>query len=307
MPATNLRAIIDGIPGEYWENDTDYVWYQVTAAGINTCGLCWQMDGKIARYWALPFHGHCRCRISVVKPGATAPRPFVDYKRAVAALPADQQAAVMGKSVYRLVQAKVIDWAEAVTAGRIRTLEELVARNRLSVARLIKAGVQPGIAERAHVHVNTPEHVIVEAKRRDLIDRIMRAGTPQQDLSRQLAERLAARVSIAAGPTYTTKAGVVIPGIQAQPLVPPPEAVRPRREHIELSAILSMPVATARAAMMKAPTISARNRAIIAAELGGDAARSVSDFLATVADKIRRGEVVSDAVMALYRRLGGSE
>lgn len=307
MPATNLRAIISGDPGTYWENDLEIVRYQFHVSGMFTCGLCWTYDGKIGPPWPLPLHPRCRCRQSAVKPGATAPRPFIDYKAAVAALPADQQAAVMGKSVYRLVQAKVIVWAEAVTAGRIRTLEELVARNRLSVARLIKAGVQPSIAERAHAHVNTPEHVIVEAKRRDLIDRIMRAGTPQQDLSRQLAERLAARVSIAAGPTYTTKVGVVMPGIQAQPLVPPPEAIRPRREHVELSAILSMPVATARAAMMKAPTISTRNRAIIAAELGGDAARSVSDFLAAVADKIKRGEVVSDAVMALYRRLGGSE
>lgn len=306
MP-TNLRAIIDGIPGEFWTNDTDVARYQFLPSFINSCGICLQYAYKVGPPWPIPLHPRCRCHQILLKPGATAPNAFADFRKILEAMPPDQQAAAIGKSAYQLLRSKVVTWEEAVTASRIRSLEELVSRNRLSVVRLIKAGVQPGIAERAHAHVNTPEHIIVEAKRRDLIDRIMRAGVPQQDLSRQLAEPLATRVGIAAGSSYTTKAGAVTPGIAAQPLVPNPEAVRQCREHSEFSAVLAMPAATARAAMMRAPTISARNRAIIAAELGGDAARSVSDFLAAVADKIKRGEVVSDGIMSLYRRLGGSE
>jgi hypothetical protein len=247
----DARAIISGDPGTTWQNDTDKPWYQLHVADMNTCGLCWQYSERIARYWALPLHRNCRCRQTVIQPGRRASKPFIDYQAAVKALPVDQQVAVMGKAVFRLWTKGVIDWAEAVQPGRIRSLAEIVSRRRLSVKAMVKAGVDPKVARRAFDSVHTPEHRAVEAHRRDLLDKIHAAGVGHDLVVKHIGERLASRVGIAAGPGYTTKAGVVLPGIKAAELLDPAAL---RRKHAdELAALLGSAAAigAATAAMRK--------------------------------------------------------
>jgi hypothetical protein len=242
----DARTIIDGDPGDFWINETDRAWFQLHVTGNHTCGLCWQYNNKIARYWPLPLHGCCRCFQEAIKPGARAPKPFIDYEKTVAKLPPHEQNRVMGKGLYSLVRHKVIDWSEAVTPGRIRTLEEVVSRNKLSVERMTKAGVTPRVARTAYESVHTPEHEIVERHRRQQIADLVRLGMPDHPGSlasrldtivRQGAERLASRVGIAEGPSYTTRAGAVLPGIQQQSLAPP-ESVR-AAQRAELAALLA--------------------------------------------------------------------
>lgn len=213
------RSVISGSPGTTWQNETDKVFFQFHVEGRHTCGVCYQYSEQIARFWPIPIHANCRCKQSPIAPGASAPREFVDYEKVVAKLPPHEQAKVMGKSAYCLVRKGVVSWSEVVTSARVRTLEEVVSRNKLDVKTMVKAGIQPGIAERAHGAVNTPEHVLAEQHRRQQVARIVGLTGGQTDLSRQLAEHLASRVGIAAGPSYTTKSGAVLPGIQAQTLV----------------------------------------------------------------------------------------
>jgi hypothetical protein len=244
----DARAIIDGDPGDFWTNDTEKAWFQLHVTGNHTCGLCWQYNNKIARYWPLPLHGCCRCWQEAIKPGARATKPFVDYEKSVAKLPPHEQNRVMGKGLYSLVSHKVIPWSEVVTPGRIRTLEEVVSRNKLSIKTMEKAGVTPHTARTAYQAVNTPEHEIVERHRRQQIADLIRLGMPDHPGSlaskldtivRQGAERLASRAGIAEGPSYTTREGAVLPGIQQQSLAPP-EAVR-AAQRAELAALLASP------------------------------------------------------------------
>lgn len=191
---------------------------------------------QIARFWPLGLHHGCRCRQVPVKPGQVAPHPFIDYQKEVKALAPDQQAAVMGRSLFRLWDKGVIRWEDAVTPSRVRSLQEVVGRQRLSIKTLIKAGVRPDIAKAAHAAVHTPEHEAAEAHRRGLIERIHAAGVNHDLVVKHIGERLASRVDVAAGPGYTTKAGEVLPGIPARQLIDPAE--QRRRQADELSALL---------------------------------------------------------------------
>jgi hypothetical protein len=76
-----------------------------------------------------------------------------------------------------------------------------VANKQLSVDQMVRAGVRPRLAEQAHQAVHTPEHVLVEQKRRELIENLKGAGVSADELLKFLSGRLADRVTIAAGPT----------------------------------------------------------------------------------------------------------
>lgn len=212
---------------------------------------------------------NCRCRQSACKPGQQAARPFVDYQEEVEKLPAPQQAVVMGKSLFQLWRKGVIDWGEAVTPGRIRSLQEVVARQRLSIDQLVKAGVRPDIAKAAHSAVHTPAHQAVAAHRKQLIQQIQAAGMSHQAAVQHIGQALSGRVQVAAGPSYTTKtttpsapAGTVLLGIPASRITPMPPILKitptswTREQYAaELKLMASAPgaVQRARAALSQSP------------------------------------------------------
>lgn len=295
----DARTIIDGEPGTYFANEGTTVLYQFSVAGFGTCAVCWQYQGQIARYWPIPIHRNCRCRQSLIKPGQQAPKPFVDYQALVAKLDRPQQAALMGVSNFALWRSGAVKWEQIVTPGRIRSLREVMDLADISIKRAIKAGVAPSIARAAYQATHQPESVYADLHRQQLIDRVLKAGIPHETLLRQLSERLASRSSVAAGPGYTTRTGVVLPGIPAATLMPP-EATR-RAHAAELGAILAATGAS-RVAMHAAPALSDRNRAMVAAELGDEAARNVAAFLAAVDERRGRGENVGEEVARLYKR-----
>lgn len=302
----DARTLISGEPGTYFVNDGSTVLYQLAVAGFNTCALCWQYAGQVARYWPIPLHRNCRCRQYLIKPGATAPNPFIDYQDVVSKFARPQQAALMGVSLFRLWTKGAISWEDAVTPGRIRSLAEVVSLKNLSVKAMTRAGVMPAIARQAHATVNTPAHVLAEQHRQRLIDRILAAGIPHEAMIRQLSERLAARASVAAGPSYVDRSGAIHPGIRGGMLH---HLEGLRRTHTqELAGILAGVGAAAtatRVAMGQAPVLSEPNRVLIAAEFGESAARSVSAFLAAVDERRRAGLAISEHAERLYRRYGG--
>jgi hypothetical protein len=200
------RVIIDGEPGTTWTNDTEKVRYQFVCALINTCGTCLQYHMKIGAWWPIPIHHGCRCHQLMIKPGADAPHEFVDYRELLDKMPPAEQAAAIGASNYKLLKAGVVKWEDIVTRSRVRDLREVVAKKKLTVEEMTKAGVGQRWAEEAHAAVHTPEHEIVAAKRQELLQKLVGAGLSQEKIVGELAARLAARVTIAEGPEgpYTT-------------------------------------------------------------------------------------------------------
>jgi len=79
----------------------------------------------------------------------------------------------------------------------------VVAIKKLTVQEMLDAGINPKIAERAWSTVNTPEHMLIERHRRELMEKIKAAGLNHEELVRQLSQRLAERVTVAAGPIAT--------------------------------------------------------------------------------------------------------
>jgi hypothetical protein len=206
------RVIFDGEPGTRYTNDTGKIQYQFIAALINTCGVCLQYHMKVSRAWPIPIHRNCRCIQRQIKPGGQAPRDFVDYRKLLDEMEPDQQAAAVGASSYRLLKAGVITWEDVVTPSRVRTLEEIVAKKRLTVDQMVKAGVKPFWANKAYNAVHTEEHERVRAHRAGLIKNLEKAGLSQEQLVKELGGRLAGRLVIGPGPEGPYTKGPAWPG-----------------------------------------------------------------------------------------------
>jgi hypothetical protein len=233
----DARTIISGDPGTTWTNNTAKPMYQLVCGLMNTCGICYQYHLKIARLWPVPLHFGCRCRIQVVKMGQTAPHPFCDYQKLILGLDAPEQVKVMGAGNFKLWQAGVVPWDKIVTPSRIRPLHQVVALEKLSIKAMTKVGIPSSIAERAHGAVHTPEHEAVAAHRKELLQKIAGAGVAHDLVVRHLAEGIAGRVIIAPGPTYTTRAGVILPGITGGGIASPAETRA--KQAAELKDVLS--------------------------------------------------------------------
>lgn len=202
------REIIDGDPGTVWTNDRDRNAYQLRVSGINTCGICWQYDGKICYGpWPLGLHDGCNCRQERIKPGAAAPRAFVDYKEELEKLPPDQQKKVMGASNWELYKSDVVKWEDIVTPTRIRKLHQVVDNKHLTVEQMVKAGVEPIFARRAFGTVHTAGYQAETAARDELLKKIVEGGISQDKLIEEISGRLANRVTIGVGPRQDGDAG----------------------------------------------------------------------------------------------------
>lgn len=189
------RIIFNGEEGDVFTNETGKVLYQFHASLENTCGTCLQYHLAVGPWWPIPIHRQCRCKQTLVAPGATA-EPFVDFREILADLPPDQQAKAVGASKYKLLEAGVVEWEDVVTGQRVRTLREVVSREKLSVKRMVSAGVQEHIAEDAYASVNTPDHKLAAAHRKLLVERLETAGLSRSQINARVAAGLAERVTV---------------------------------------------------------------------------------------------------------------
>jgi hypothetical protein len=194
------HTIINGEPGERWTNNTGKVQYQFHAALINTCGVCLQYHNAIGSWWPIPIHHGCRCHQTLIKPAAEAPHPFVDYRELLDAMPKAEQAAAIEASNYKLFKAGVVKWEDIVTRSRVRNLREVVAKKKLTVDDMKRAGVGRVQVQRAYTAVRAPEHELVAQQRQEIMQRLVGAGLSQEAIVGELSKCLAARVMIAEGP-----------------------------------------------------------------------------------------------------------
>jgi len=195
------RIIYDGDAGTRFTNNTGRVLYQFIASLQNTCGLCLQYHLKISAAWPIPLHYGCRCIQRMVKPDAQAQHEFVNYRELLDGFDESQKAAAIGASNYRLLKTGLAKWDDIVTPNRVRDFREVVARNNLTVKQMTDHGVKKYQADKAYSAVHTAEHQAVAAHRAKLLQQLTGAGLSQETLVNELASRLAARVTVAAGPT----------------------------------------------------------------------------------------------------------
>jgi hypothetical protein len=247
------REVISGDPGTRWTNNTERVKYQFVCALINTCGFCLQYHMKIGAIWGIPLHRGCRCEQRRIPVGAEAPHEFVDYREILDNMSHADQVAAIGASNYKLLKDGVVKWEDIVTPSRVRDLREVVANKRLSVKTMVDAGVSPRLAATAHATVNTPEHVLAEQRQMQLVQQATASGARLEDLTKALGQKVATRVSIAAGPD-TYGAG---PAWTGGPITPRPPA--PSQADLLLSALDK--VRTRDAALAKAKAEAAKKPA----------------------------------------------
>jgi hypothetical protein len=192
--------VITGLPGTTWTNDGGKVRYQFVAELRRTCGVCLQYHLQIGASWPIPIHFGCRCRQVALFPGDTS-QPFANFREVLRDLDPHQQAAAVGSANYRLIEAGVVRFEDVVTEGRVRDLREVVSLKGLSLEALETAGVPKAVAEQAHRSVTTPAHRLAADSRARTLVALRAKGVSDEEARRAVSSRLAARVTIGAGPS----------------------------------------------------------------------------------------------------------
>jgi hypothetical protein len=193
------RVTFNGEAGTRWTNSTGEAQYQFVCDLVRTCGACLQYHMAIGPFWPIPIHRNCRCRQYRIEPHAAAPHEFVDFREVLDGMTQAQKRAAIGASNYKLLQAGVVKWDEIVTRYRVRTLQEVVAVNKVTLPTLERAGVKKYIAAKAHAAVHTPEQELVRQHQAELIRKIEKAGVSQEELVKELARQISGRVGIVGG------------------------------------------------------------------------------------------------------------
>jgi hypothetical protein len=202
MPADG--EIVNGPPGVVWVNRTGRVRYQFVSDLVRTCGVCLQYHLAIGVWWGIPVHRGCRCQQLQIAPGAAASHAFLDFRELLAKMSPARQAAAVGAGNYRLLKAGVVDWADVVTATRVRSLREVMAGNGITAAVAVDAGVRRAAAELAVAAGPLTEEELEREARGQLVDRFKSARVSQDELAGALGRGLAVAAAIAGGVGFQT-------------------------------------------------------------------------------------------------------
>jgi hypothetical protein len=155
--------------------------------------MCAQYESCIGPPWPIPLCHGCNCRQSAIPVGATS-RPFVDFLEEIRSLSLDQKHAVMGKGKWEIFAAGLVMWSDVVTPSRVREFHEVMDIKRLTIDQMVGAGVPVADVIAAWNLVHTPEREAVEARRKELLTKLMAHGLSKEEITRQIAADLAARI-----------------------------------------------------------------------------------------------------------------
>lgn len=194
-----MNIIWPGEAGDSYTNNTGKVVYQVQCQWHNTCGACAQYHDTVVDWWS-PLHHGCACVLIPIFPNGTS-KPYEDWQKIIQDLPESQQKEIAGASNWKLIQEGVVDFGDVVTSTRVRSLQEVVSREKLTVDQMTEAGIRASVAEKAWATVNTPEHILADQTRAALFAKIKALGVTPQTLADMFGAEMAERIGIAAGPS----------------------------------------------------------------------------------------------------------
>jgi hypothetical protein len=189
------KVIFNGEEGDAFTNETGKVLYQFHASLSNTCGVCLSYHLAISSYWPIPIHRNCACHQTFIAPGATA-EPWVDYRKILDEMSPAQQREAIGASNYKLLTEGVVKWDDIVTNTRVRSLREVVAREKLTIPDLKSVGVRDDVAKAAWSSVHTTGHEAAAAHRKILVENLTKAGVSPQQIKQGFSRGIAARVTL---------------------------------------------------------------------------------------------------------------
>jgi hypothetical protein len=229
--ADRRRNIILGEPGDVWTNDTGRVLYQLRVLFSNSCGRCIADANKIGPWWPVPYHRGCNCTNSPIAPGQRA-QPFVDFREEIRKLDPKQQTRVIGRASLDLVESGKVTWEQVVTRQRIKTLEQIVSEQKLTVKDLRGAGVPKGVAQRAYDAVHTPVHQQAATVRAETVQKLAAKGVTREEVQTIVSDRLAGRVAIG-GPNRVAERIRVQPAPAPTPAPPRPTTPAPAEFEVD--------------------------------------------------------------------------
>lgn len=213
---------------------------QLECSLINTCGSCFQWHLQIAEAWFTPLHRCCRCQVRFIAPGEYA-RPWADYIELLRNMDESQHEAAVGKWNWRLINESVVKWSDVVTSGRVRTFEQVIAREKLTVAELVKSGIPRGVAEAEYARVHTPAHEAFEAKVKEAAKELKKAGLTDDEIAKGFAEQLVPRIMGGVPKPAAKKPKVVQPTLPGLGMTPQEQIIAANKVLAKLGAAESMP------------------------------------------------------------------
>jgi len=189
------KVIFNGEAGDAFTNETSRVLFQFHASLTNTCGTCLMYHLAISSWWPIPLHRNCACTQTLVKPGATA-EPWVDFRKLLDGMSPAQKREAVGASNYKLLKRGVVKWEDVVTNTRVRSLREVVAREKLTVKDMKAAGVREAVAKSAWTSVHTTAHEAAAAHRKTLVESLSKAGLTPEQIKQGFSRGIASRVKL---------------------------------------------------------------------------------------------------------------
>lgn len=130
-------------------------------------------------------------------------RPFVDFLKLLDRMAKERRSSAIGNANYKLIKAGLADFSDIVTKTRIRPFREVVARQKLTVDEMVRAGISLAVATHAYQSVHTPAIELMRAHQLELIDRITKAGISREQIAERVGQHYAGRVATVA-PSSTT-------------------------------------------------------------------------------------------------------
>lgn len=191
--------VYSGKPGTVWTNTTGTILYQLVCDLSHVCGTCLQFHMQIGASWPIPFHRFCRCRQILLQPGEDG-LPFADFRQVLDGLTSSQKRDAIGKSNYSMLRSCLISWDDVVSPTRVRTLQEIAWKKKLTVDEMVRAGVQPRWAKQAYAASRTASQTTAAAERASLIAKLRNSGISEHDMRDAIKRGIAERISIS-GPS----------------------------------------------------------------------------------------------------------
>jgi hypothetical protein len=186
------RTGLIGPPATVWISNVDRTLYQLVPGIHENGATCFQYSTQIGFVWSIPTCEGCTCKQVAIRRG-TKSLPFVDFLTELHKLDLKQKHLLMKKGNWELFAAGYVFWKDVVTPSRVMEFHEVMDIKGFSIPQMLVAGVSEKDAKAAWELVYTPERLEVDARRKEIIEKLGRSGISSEAIAKALAADLAKR------------------------------------------------------------------------------------------------------------------